>query len=346
MSDLSPSSDQQSVADRVVWEPTNCPLCGAAESRKLLTTSDLLYGFPGEFTLVRCVGCSHVFMNPRPNRATIKWCYPANYAPFQDGGIEGHSSASAENAASARTSCWTSPRTWNWLRRLVLWWIDSRAAPIPDKPHEHSLALELGCAHGSFLVQLQDRGWDCVGVEPSVDASNRATAKGLDVRVGSLEEMDFPLEHFDAVFAWMVVEHLHDPVCTLRHIRGLLKPDGRLYFSVPNFGCWERHLFGRLRYSLSDVTHLHQFTPATLRRLLETCGFELVELIHQRNVNNLVGTAGFLLKKLFPRWSLGERLVRWIDSPTALGLCLLNPLARFLAAIRQGGRLTIVARRR
>jgi SAM-dependent methyltransferase len=173
----------------------------------------------------------------------------------------------------------------------------------------------------------------------------------LEVQVGTLAEavnahtQAFTPGSFDAVFAWMVIEHLHDPIATLRLAHGLLKPGGWLLFSVPNFGCWERRVFGRFWYALQLPTHLQHFTSASLRRLLDTSGFELVELIHQRNLNNLVGSVGLWLRTKFPRWSLGERMIRWTDNPTAAWLCLLTPLARCLAGVRQAGRLTIIARR-
>ncbi len=338
----------------VLWESTACPLCGDARSRPIFVSGDLLYGCPGEFTLARCDGCGHVFLNPRPTRACIGQFYPSDYGPFRGTASEFQSPTGVESRARRSTF---DPRSWRWLRRLVLWWIESHAAPIPKleisnlKSQISKRALELGCAHGAFLDQLRQRGWECVGVEPAGDVAGRARAKGLDVRVGSLEEVvtadqaTFASASFDAVFAWMVIEHLHDPVATLRLARKLLKPGGWLLFSVPNFGCWERRVFGRFWYALQLPTHLQQFAPATVRRLLESSGYELVELIHQRNVNNLVGSAGLWLRAKFPRCSLGERLIRWTDNPSALGLCCLAPLAKSLAAIRQCGRLTVVARR-
>lgn len=343
------------VANSVIWETTACPLCGEDRSQHCLSASNLLYGFPGEFTLTRCDSCDHVFMNPRPSRATIGLCYPTDYGPFREASDRKINEPQQPEDRSIQNdgdrsgpphgASWMSPRTWPWLKRLVLWWIDSRAAPIPSVIGETRLGLELGCAHGAFLKQLRERGWKCIGVEPAAEVAGRAAAKGFDVRVGSLDEADLPREHFDAVFAWMVVEHLHDPVGTLRLARELLKPGGWLLFSVPNFGCWEHHIFGRYCYGLADVTHLQQFTPLTVRRLLEASGVELVELIYQRNINNIVGSIGLWLRAKFPRWSLGERLICWIDNPTAFGLCLLVPLARCLSMLRQGGRLTVIARR-
>lgn len=357
-------------------ETTACPLCCDARSRSVLLASDLLYGCPGEFTLARCVACGHVFLNPRPTRECIGQFYPADYGPFRGASSvprplgsgphwplpNGRGTAHPLRPRSAPSVF--DPRSWPWLRRLVLWWIDSRAARIPkfrisnlksqisnSEPRIFPRALELGCSHGTFLQQLRNCGWNCVGIEPAADVARCARERGFDVRVGSLESaiaadpQTFASGTFDAIFAWMVVEHLHEPVATLQLARGLLKPGGTLSISVPNFGCWERRAFGRFWYALQLPTHLQHFTPASLRRLLAASGFELVELIHQRNVNNLVGSAGLWLRTKFPRWSLGERLIRWTDDPTALGLCLLAPLGRLLAVVRQAGRLTVVARR-
>ena len=346
-------------SNTVSCETTACPLCGDARSRAVMVATDLLYGCPGEFTLVRCQTCRHVFLNPRPTLADIGQFYPADYGPFRGGTIANCKLQIANCGATDRHEKRSAadPRSWRWLRRVVLWWIDSRAAPIPKfqisnfKSQITSRALELGCSHGAFLQQLREHQWECLGIEPAAEVARIAAERGFDVRVGSLESVvatdpqTFAPGSFDAIFAWMVIEHLHDPVATLRLARELLKPGGTLSFSVPNFGCWERRAFGRFWYALQLPTHLQHFTASSLGRLLQTSGFELIELIHQRNVNNLVGSIGLWLRTKFPRWTLGERLIRWTDNPSAIGLCLLAPLARLLSLTRQAGRLTVVARR-
>ncbi|MBC7820581.1 MAG: class I SAM-dependent methyltransferase [Planctomycetaceae bacterium] len=350
----------------VEWETTTCPLCGEPRSTPILCAKDLLYRVPGEFTLARCEACQHVFLNPRPTRECIGQFYPADYGPFRGGEIANCKLqiANRELPGKRKQRSVFDPRSWQWLRHLVLWWIDSRAAPMPTsqisnfKSEISNLkfqiprrALELGCSHGAFLQQLRERGWECVGIEPAAEVARRAAERGFDVRIGSLESVvasdpqTFAQSSFDALFAWMVIEHLHDPVATLRLVRELLKPGGTLSFSVPNFGCWERRTFGRFWYALQLPTHLQHFTTASLRRMLDASGFELVELIHQRNINNLVGSLGLWLRTKFPNWSLGKRLIRWTDNPSALGLCWLAPLARLLAMVRKSGRLTVVARR-
>lgn len=363
MNDVSPV--ELPHVEAIEWETTACPLCGTDRSRSIVVGTDLLYGCSGEFTLVRCDGCEHHFLNPRPTRGSIGHFYPSDYGPFRGASDDNLQSRRTGTPArrmieqTGKSACPTelrpnrfSPRSWRWLKRIVLWWIDSRAAPLPAVVAGGTgRVLELGCAHGSYLEQLRQRGWTCVGVEPAAEVAVRAAAKGFDVRIGSLEEIVhqnnilFAPSSFDAVIAWMVVEHLHDPLATLKLARELLVPGGHLQLSVPNFGCWECPFFGRYWYALQLPTHLQHFRSATLRQLLNASGFELVELIHQRNVNNLVGSVGLWLRATFPRWSLGTRLICWTDNPSALGLCLLAPLARGLALFRQAGRLTVIARR-
>jgi SAM-dependent methyltransferase len=316
-------------------ETTVCPLCGQDRPKLRLIGRDLLYGQPGEFQLVRCGGCGHGYLNPRPTRDAIGACYPPEYAPFR---LE-QETAVAGAAGRVKSGLRRIPG----LRRLVARFVESRAEFIPPVPPAR--ALEIGCGDGSFLEKLRSAGWDAQAVEPSPIAANAARARGFDVHAGTLESAGFGDGQFDAVFAWMVVEHLHDPVSTLEEARRILKPGGWLCLCVPNFGCWEPRVFGRYWYALQLPTHLQHFTPATLRRLLDAAGFDAERIVHQRNLNNVVGSVGLWLRDKFPDRGLGNRLIRFTDNPSTPGVLLLALPAKVLAWLRQGGRLTAVARR-
>ena len=43
----------------------DCPLCGLDRSDVVTRTRDFTYGVAGEYTVVRCDGCGHLFINPR-----------------------------------------------------------------------------------------------------------------------------------------------------------------------------------------------------------------------------------------------------------------------------------------
>ena len=338
MTDKLPCSDG---LPGVIWEQIACPLCHSQDSKRVCETRDVLHGLPGRFRLVRCRGCSHVYLNPRPTPETICHYYPADYSPHAapvDPEQEGtHESSSSRSIQMAK---WIPG-----LRGLYYWLKETCAEVVPPVNVAEPRALELGCGNGGFLKILRNKGWQAEGLEPAEAAVTEARRKGFRVHHGIFTDGLYDENSQNAVFAWMVLEHLHDPVRALHEIHRILKPGGWFVASVPNWGCWEPRVLGPYWYSLQLPTHLHQFTPHILRRTLADCGFEHVRVIHQRNVFNLLGSLGLYARERFPKRRLGSRLLEFIANPSVRGQLALAPLAKVLAWIHQGGRLTVTARK-
>ena len=74
------------------------------------------------------------------------------------------------------------------------------------------------------------------GIEFSPKAAAVARALGYPVHAGSLETAPAPVEPFDLIVGWMVLEHLHDPVLALKKLNAWMKPGGWLVLSIPNAG--------------------------------------------------------------------------------------------------------------
>src|SRR5688572_27606678 len=98
--------------------------------------------------------------------------------------------------------------------------------------------LDVGCANGYLGKVLKDRGCTVVGVEIDAEAARDAKEVLDEVVVGSLEELDlaerFGPERFDVVVFGDVLEHLRDPLVTLRQARRVLRPSGHIVISLPN----------------------------------------------------------------------------------------------------------------
>ena len=144
----------------------------------------------------------------------------------------------------------------------------------------------------------------------------------------------------------MVIEHVPDAKQTLQSLHSLLIPGGTLLFSIPNAGCWEPWFFGQFWYVWELPRHLHHFTPSSIRKLLEECGFRDITIIHQRNLSYVVGSLALWILARWPESRFGSWLLRYPDRPTTAMKLFLAPFAHVLAWMRQGGRLTIFARRR
>ena len=147
--------------------------------------------------------------------------------------------------------------------------------------------LDVGCGGGHFLQAAKKLGlWQLTGLEPIASAAMQAASyTGCGVRDTTLEEANFADGSFQVITMLGVLEHLHDPQSALIQARKLMTPSGMLGIYVPNYNYLRLKDTGLLSYAknrrwsqLHPQEHLFQFQPTTLRRLLESAGFEIVRL--------------------------------------------------------------------
>jgi len=322
-----------------------CPLCGGTRFDLVMHGPDWQYGVPGDFRVVQCRDCSHSWMNPAPIDDDLARCYPTGYSAHRSG---------QETEASPVPVAVTSHRPWylaNWFRKipgprwLYYWLTDTRSQFIPPGPTGRR-GLELGCATGDFLLRLKEEGWLVEGVDIVESAIGVARRRGLNVRQGDPTTIDLPTAAYDAAFAWMVVEHLPRPRQALERVFAALKPGASFCFSVPNFGSWERRLWASHWKGADLPRHLQHFRPSTLRRLLAETGFNSVRIIHQPSFLYWLGSSGSVLKARNAKSRRGERLLRWFyDNPPLWMHVVLGPLGHLSAALKQSGRLTVIAQK-
>lgn len=137
-------------------------------------------------------------------------------------------------------------------------------------------ALDLGCGDGSFMAAIAAAGAHPVGAEVAEAALARARERHpeLDFRLVPIDgPLPFEDASFELVWASEVIEHVADTARWLSEVRRVLKPGGRLLVTTPNHGRLRLVLEGieRLAPPLGD--HLHLYTGAALRLLLEEFGF-------------------------------------------------------------------------
>jgi hypothetical protein len=80
-----------------------------------------------------------------------------------------------------------------------------------------------------------------------------------------------------------VIEHVLDPVATVRKVREMLAPRGVFYVETPNVGSPDARLWGRHWGLIHYPRHLCLFDRGTLRRLLEDAGFEVERMSWEIN---------------------------------------------------------------
>jgi SAM-dependent methyltransferase len=134
--------------------------------------------------------------------------------------------------------------------------------------------LEIGSSLGLLLDQLRGDGWQTTGLEPWAEAAQFAQEKlGLDIVPATLDNATFPDASFDVVIMLHVIEHVGDPLTTLREIHRILRPGGTLVMETPRYDTLTHKLLKRRERSLSCEGHQYFFTVDSLRRTYERAGF-------------------------------------------------------------------------
>jgi 2-polyprenyl-3-methyl-5-hydroxy-6-metoxy-1,4-benzoquinol methylase len=133
--------------------------------------------------------------------------------------------------------------------------------------------LDVGCGQGFFLEECAGLGMSVRGIEPSPHAVQYAqTQMGLDVRALTPDRLP-RRERYHVITLWEVLEHVPDPLATLRLLYAHLEPGGQLWVAVPNLNALARRFHGQEYFNLRNKSHLTHFDRHTLRRALEEAGF-------------------------------------------------------------------------
>jgi SAM-dependent methyltransferase len=158
--------------------------------------------------------------------------------------------------------------------------------------------VDVGCGDGSFLEALGAR--PAVGLDWSADAVSAVRARGFAGVRGGLERVPFAPGAFSIVTMFHYLEHVSPASESLDAVRRLLAPGGRLVVQVPNVECWQRSIL-RARWAGYDPPrHLVHYGTRTLRRTLESCGFDVRRVTHASIRDNPTTLANSVAPRLYP----------------------------------------------
>ena len=191
--------------------------------------------------------------------------------------------------------------------------------------------IEVGSYVGAFLHAARDAGWHFSGVDVNACTNAFTRSLGFEVFDGTIEALD-KNRRADAVAIWNCLDQLSSPASAIRAARRHLPRNGVLAVRVPNGACYAAlrpHLGSALgavartvlaENNLLSFPYRYGFTPGSLRRLLEKCGFEIVDEV------------GDVLVPIADEWTrpwaaLSERLVKTLGHAVAQATSGERPLA-------------------
>lgn len=187
--------------------------------------------------------------------------------------------------------------------------------------------LDVGVGTGLFLYLAQQSGWQIYGADVSKYAINKLSKelKG-EFYCGSLEKASLKKNSFDAINMRHALEHIKNPLKTLKCTYKLLKPGGVISVAVPNSFGLHAKFYSKDWPHWDKTHHVNFFSMQSLQELMRSAGFEIVltkteELTIFDLLKYLICKAGLkinykrpmrvslILDKLLALLGLGEGLV-------------------------------------
>ncbi|MCX7974180.1 MAG: class I SAM-dependent methyltransferase [Candidatus Aminicenantes bacterium] len=287
----------------IVEDSLECLLCSKRGMLLYQDIQDRLFKSPGFWSFRYCPECELAWLNPRP----IK-----------------------ENAIKLYANYYTHEALFNSERDLVN--LRKRAKAIIKclKSSRGGHLLDVGCGNGWFLKVMLKLGWKVTGVERDEEAVRLAKDMfGLEVIQGTLDDIKFPPEQFEAITINHVIEHVHDPIKLLAECRRILKSNGIIVIATPNLKSLTKYLFGQYWRGWDVPRHLFLFSPKSLRICVERSELRIKQVRTSARgahwmwtTTRLTRRLGFLPSDSSNKINLWLKLEGLMFKLTESGLCL------------------------
>ena len=239
--------------------------------------------------LVRCRSCDLVYADPAPLSTALAEAYEeAAYDSEEEAHLASHT-----------------------YGRLV----DQMVDRLPSR----SGALDIGTGDGSFLKELEQRGFTRIsGVEPSAAPIDRAEQRiRALIHYGVFGPKLCEPRSLSLVTCFQTIEHLHDPLDVCRQAVQMLRPGGALLVVAHNRRALSARVLGE-RSPIYDVEHLQLFSPKSAHTLLHRAG--LVDITSRSIINRYPAS---YWARLFPLPTSAKRHVTAMMENGPLGRVLI-----------------------
>jgi len=236
---------------------TKCPLCKSGHFNNHLVVKDHSVS-QESFTLCKCIKCSLIFTNPRPDQKNIgKYYESEDYISHSDKG---------NNII-------------NILYKIVrTYTLGEKVSWINKYGKNKGRLLDYGCGTGHFLQRANKNGWQAIGVEPNKQAAEIAS-KNKDLKIyGSIDQLNQE-NKFDAISLFHVLEHVHDLTSTMNMLLDKLKRRGTLLLAVPNNNSLDAKHYKEKWAALDVPRHLYHFNQDTMSRFADEFDLRIVDAV-------------------------------------------------------------------
>lgn len=119
-------------------------------------------------------------------------------------------------------------------------------------PSKGGLYLDIGCGTGNYTSELQKKGFQFIGIDPSIEMLQKAQSQNKEIqwKIGSAEKTDLPQQSVDSIIGTLTIHHWSNLTRAFSELNYILKPNGKIviFTSTPKQmkGYWLNHYFPKM----------------------------------------------------------------------------------------------------
>ena len=248
--------------------PNICPMCASTRlSLFLMDLKDILYGKDeGVYNLWLCNECGIIFTFPIPSDL-ISIYPPDEYYSFQvkKGGLKSKVKKYIKNPIKLA----------NAIMVKIIVNIEQLFFHRSEIVIKGGNLLDVGCGYGEFLMRMKKKGMNVYGVDPALRELSYSKKCDIDIRNTTLDNACFSDNFFDVVTLNHSLEHIQDPINTVKEIAKITKPGGFIIVQLPNWNCIMQKIFKGKWIHWDIPRHLFHFNFYTLQKFFESYDFQV-----------------------------------------------------------------------
>ena len=191
-------------------------------------------------------------------------------------------------------------------------------------------ALDIGAGLGKAMISLENAGFDTYGFEPSQQFHERAISKmGINpqkLKLGMIEEMNYPENMFDFISFGAVLEHLYAPSESVLKALKWLKPNGIMHIEVPSSD-WLINKLINFVYRISGTDYVSNLSPMHEPFHLFEFGLRSFQEHAQKNRYEIAAHDYYVCQTYMPKIadSLLKPYMKWTNQGMQLCVWLKKP---------------------
>ncbi|AHM61516.1 type 11 methyltransferase [Flammeovirgaceae bacterium 311] len=148
-------------------------------------------------------------------------------------------------------------------------------------PRSRERYLDIGCGTGNYTIELQRRGFECIGIDPSKEMLMKAMQKykSIDWRQGQAEKTNLEDKIVSGIIAVLTIHHWSDLMQGFSEMYRVLKPKGKMviFTSTPvqMKEYWLNHYFPEmLNASITQMPSFERIEEAMIKAGFTITGTE------------------------------------------------------------------------